>query len=85
MYLVFPEIRTKIDVYILSPIWNPHTSPIKLIIQIITPPNTELQTSFKIHLIGTIKILPSTNNIHIQDIIISVFIFTQSPLEILVY
>lgn len=57
--------------------------PIKLMIQIVTPPNTELQASFKIHLIGTIKILPITNNIHMQEIIIRAFISTLSPLEIL--
>ena len=39
----------------------------------------ELKTNFKIHLIGTIKILQIINNIHIQEIIIRVFISTLSP------
>lgn len=44
-----------------------------------TPPRKELKTNFKIFLIGIIKILPITNNIHMQDITIRTFIFTQSP------
>ena len=52
-----------------------------LIISISNPPNIELKTNFRIHFIGTIKILPITNNIHIQEIIIRVLISTLPPLE----
>ena len=68
--------RTNTDVYILSPIWNPHVPPIKFIIHMRAPPIIELKINFKIHLIGTINILPIIKNIHIQEIIIRVFIST---------
>lgn len=51
----------------------------RFIIQISMPPNTELKTSLNIHFIGTIKIRPIINNIHIQVTNISKFIFTLSP------
>ena len=39
----------------------------------------ELNTSFKIFLIGIIKILPIINSIQIQDIITRIFMFILSP------
>lgn len=51
----------------------------RFIIQINMPPNTELKTSLNTHFIGTIKIRPIINNIHIQVTNISKFIFTLSP------
>lgn len=54
-------------------------------IPIRTPPNIELKTNFKIHFIGTIKILPTTNKIHIQEIIIRILISTLPPLETYYY
>ena len=79
MLQVFLKYRINIDVYKFKPIWNPQVAPIKFIIHIKTPPKIELKTSLIIHFIGTINILPKTNNIHIQDINIRAFIFILSP------
>lgn len=61
-----PSIPTKIDVPIFNPIWKPNVAPTILITYINTPPKIELIDNFKIFFNGTIKILPTINNIIIQ-------------------
>ena len=70
-----PNIPTKIAVYIFNPTWNAHIPPTRLISHISTPPNIELKTNFKIHLIGTMKIFPIINSRQMHVTKISRFIF----------
>ena len=67
-----PSIPTIIDVKKLSPMWNPHIPPIRLIANIINAPKIELKINLIIHLIGMIKIFPIINKkqIHAKKIIV---------------
>lgn len=61
-----PSIPTKIAVPMFNPIRKPKEAPTILIIYINAPPKIELITNFNIFFNGTIKILPTKNNIIIQ-------------------
>ena len=75
-----PNNPTKILVKILSPIWNPHIPPTRFIKNIVTPPKTELITSFKIFFIGTINILPKINKKHMHAKYVIIFVSILIPL-----
>lgn len=79
-----PSNPTNIEVIRFNPIWKLKKQPIKLIINIINPPNIEFIISFIIVLSGTINILPNINKkkIHaIYAIILlkSIFILLPFP------
>ena len=79
-----PNKPTNMEVIRFNPIWKLKKLPIKLIINIINPPNIEFIISFAIVLIGTINIFPNINKkkIHaIYAIILlkSIFILLPFP------
>ena len=73
----------KILVKKFKPIWKLKFAPTKLIIQISKPPKKELNTNFKIFLIGTIKILPKINKKHIQAKYVITFISIKKSIPFL--
>ena len=79
----------KIEVIKFNPIWKLKKEPIKLIINITSPPSTEFITNLKIVFIGTINIFPNINKKKIQAInaiILLKFKLTTCPfLIILLY